>query len=151
LVTFNTNKSDVLFITNSDDLDETVELEFNNEFLNFTDSHKHLGVIFSSNAKWGLHIDSIFQSVMKKVNVLRSLKYILKRDSLLKIFQSFILPILDYASELWDGCTAFECNLLEKAQIEAARIITGLPSFSSINSLYLETGIEPLSARRKLH
>jgi len=59
LVNFNPNKTDVLFITNSDDLDETIELEFNNEFLNFTDSHKHLGVIFSSNA-------SIYQSFMKK-------------------------------------------------------------------------------------
>jgi len=59
--------------------------------------------------------------------------------------QSFILPIL----ELWDGCTAFECNLLETAKLEAARIITGLPFFSSVNSLYLETGVEPLSARRK--
>jgi len=98
-------------------MDETVELEFNNEFLNFSNSHKHLGVIFSSNAKWGLYIGSIYRSVMKKVNLLRSLKYILKRDGLLKFFLSFILPILEYASELWDGCTAFKCNLLEKAQL----------------------------------
>jgi len=39
--------------------------------------------------------------------------------------------------------------LLEKAQLEAACIITGLPSFSGVNSLYLEMGLEPLSARRK--
>jgi len=86
---------------------------------------------------------------MKKVNVLRSLKSILKRDSLLKNFRSFILQILECASELGDGCTAFECNLLEKAELEATRIITGFTSFFSVNSLYLDMGLEPLSAGRK--
>ena len=86
---------------------------------------------------------------MKKINALRKLKYILKRHTLLKHYKTFILPVLEYACELWDGMSALECNLLEKAQREAARIITGLPSYASSNSLYFETGLETLSNRRK--
>ena len=40
-------------------------------------------------------------------------------------------------------------NKLEKLQLEAARIVTGLPIFTKTDSLYFETGCEPLH-RRKL-
>ena len=36
----------------------------------------------------------------------------------------------------------------EKVQLHAARIVTGLPIFSSTESLYYETGWEPFSSRR---
>ena len=39
---------------------------------------------------------------------------------------------------------------LEKVQLEAARIVTGLPSFASINSIYIETGWEKLKTRREV-
>jgi hypothetical protein len=61
----------------------------------------------------------------------------------------YILPLLEYACELWDGCTQQEYNKIEQIQHEAARIITGLPKFSSLESLYFETGWEPLHSRRR--
>jgi hypothetical protein len=42
----------------------------------------------------------------------------------------------------------YEYDLLEKVQLYAARIITGLPILASRDSLYLETGLEPLVSRR---
>jgi hypothetical protein len=38
---------------------------------------------------------------------------------------------------------------LNKFSIEAARIITGLPKFSRVESLYFETGWESLHSRRR--
>jgi hypothetical protein len=38
----------------------------------------------------------------------------------------YILPLLECACELWDGCTQQEYNKIEQIQHEAARIITGL-------------------------
>ena len=139
----------MIFISNSNNLDGDIELKFENEFLNFSNCHRHLGVTFNAKGKWSDHIENTYISVLKKLNALRKLKYMLKRDTLLKIYKTFILPVLEYACELWDGCNVFESNLLEKAQREAARIITGLPSYASNNSLYFETGLEPLSDRRK--
>ena len=54
-----------------------------------------------------------------------------------------------YASEVWDGCNQIDSNRLEQVQLNAARIVTGLPIFASLNSLYFETGWETLSERRK--
>jgi hypothetical protein len=41
-----------------------------------------------------------------------------------------------------------DLNKIEQIQHEAARIVTGLPKFASIESLYVETGWEPLHSRR---
>ena len=38
---------------------------------------------------------------------------------------------------------------MEQLQLEAARIITGLPKFASKDSVYFETGWETLSCRRR--
>ena len=61
----------------------------------------------------------------------------------------YIRPLLEYASEVWDGCTLADSVRLERIQLNAARIVTGLPLFSSQNSLCFETGWEALGDRRK--
>ena len=45
--------------------------------------------------------------------------------------------------------TQFDADRLEKFQVEAARIVTGLPSYCSRSVLYFETGWEVLSKRRE--
>ena len=57
---------------------------------------------------------------------------------------SFIRPVLEYADIIWNNCTQYESNELEKIQNEAARIVTGTPKLVSINSLLSETGWETL-------
>ena len=42
-----------------------------------------------------------------------------------------------------------DSNRFEQVQLNAARIITGLPIFASLQSLYQETGWETLAERRK--
>lgn len=59
----------------------------------------------------------------------------LKREDLLKIYKTYILPVLEYACEIFDGCTLGDSEKLEKVQREAARIITGLPSYARNDSL----------------
>jgi hypothetical protein len=41
--------------------------------------------------------------------------------------------MLEYACELWDGCSQQDSDNLEKLQIEAGRIVTGLPLFAVVN------------------
>ena len=43
--------------------------------------------------------------------------------------------MLEYACELWDGCSQQDSDNLEKLQIEAGRIVTGLPLFASRQSI----------------
>ena len=43
-----------------------------------------------------------------------------------------------------------DCERREKLQLTAARIVSGLPIIASKESLYFETGRDPLSTRRKI-
>ena len=130
IVSFNPSKTDVLVISNRPTSD--LDLRFGNKRLNSTQCHKHLGVTFNSEGKWSDHVNNICTSALTQVNVLRKLKYILSRSALNKIYLTFILPLLEYACELWDGCNESESEQLDKIQYQASRIVTGLPLFSSI-------------------
>ena len=60
-------------------------------------------------------------------------------------------PLLEYADVVWDNCTKYESNELEKNQNEAACIVTGATKLVSINALLTETRWETLSSRRTKH
>ena len=66
-----------------------------------------------------------------------------------KIYKTDILLILEYGCELWDDSCIRDTQILECLQLEAARIVTGLPIYSSAESLYFETGWSKLEDRRK--
>ena len=119
-----------------------INLKFNSENLNQVDNHKHSGVTISRNCKWATHIDNICQQATKQICALRKLKFILNRNNLSKIYVPYILPLLAYACELWDVCLPRNADKLDQLQLEATRIITGLPKFASKESLYFETGWE---------
>ena len=85
---------------------------------------------------------------------MRKLKYTLSRNALNQIYLYHLLPIIEYASLVWDGCTQQDSNTLQKIQNEAARIVTGLTRSVSLIKLYNECGWTNLSVRRhqqKLH
>ncbi len=81
---------------------------------------------------------------------MRMLKFKIKRQSLNQIYISYLRPILEYASIVWDNCAIYENNILDKIQYDAARIVTGLTRSVSINNLLKEIGWVSLSYRRKL-
>jgi hypothetical protein len=47
------------------------------------------------------------------------LKFILNRNNLNKIYVTYVLPLLEYACELWDGCCSRDADKLEQLQFEA--------------------------------
>ena len=52
---------------------------------------------------------------------------------------------------MWNDCTQYESNELDKIQNEAARIVTGANKLASIDSLHTERDWETLGSRRKKH
>ena len=52
---------------------------------------------------------------------------------------------------MWDNCTQYEADELEKIQTEAARIVTGATRLVSLNLLYCETGCDTSACRRNKH
>ena len=82
---------------------------------------------------------------------MRKLKLTLSRVALNQIYVSYVLPILEYSSIVWDGCSQQDSEALERLQNEAARIVTGLTRsvHVTLDNLYAECGWTSLAERRK--
>ena len=56
------------------------------------------------------------------------------------MYVSYVRPLMEYSSTVWDRCTEQDKTALERLQNEAARIVTGLTRSTSIVNLYKECG-----------
>ena len=148
LVNFNPNKTEAMLFSFRQ-TDEFPTLVFDGVDIKFVPNHIHLGLIFSDNMKWNAHIESILDRASRMIGIMRKLKYVFSRRALNQTYISFIRPVLEYASIVWDGCTVEQRNSLEKLQNEVARIVTGLTKSVSLDRLYNECGWQPLYIRRK--
>ena len=149
LVTFNPSKSESIIFSRKRNKPNHPNLVMDQQSIQEVNSHRHLGLVLSNDCTWHDHLEYIKSKAWTRINVMRKLKFKLDRRSLQIIYFTFIRPILEYADVVWNNCTQYEVNELEKIQNEAARIVTGATKLVSINSLMQETGWETLSNRRK--
>ena len=83
--------------------------------LNSCDYFKILGVMFDSKFTFERYIRSISFSVAQKIGLLRkSFRIFGDHDVLLKCFNSFILPCLEYCSPVWSSAADSHFKLLDR-------------------------------------
>jgi hypothetical protein len=69
LMTFNSDQTEIMLFSNTD-IPE-FNFTFNERTIPITNSHKHLGVTFSSDAKWNIHVENILLSKLQMVKFIR--------------------------------------------------------------------------------
>jgi hypothetical protein len=125
-------------------------VSLNNVPVTRVEHHKHLGLTLSKDLTWKVHVNEISDKAVRRLGILRSLKYKLNKRSLEKIYKGLIRPILEYGDIVWHN-SGHTLDCLEKVQMNAARIVTGATAKSSSEGLYNETSWEPLADRRAFH
>ena len=55
-----------------------------------------------SNGQWHTHIENIANSATKILGIMRKLKYYISRNALKQMYMSYLLPVVEYASVVWD-------------------------------------------------
>ena len=113
-------------------------LHMQNQPISEIETHKHLGIYFSNDCSRHRHINYIKEKTWFRINIMRKLKFKLDRKSLETFNLTFIRPILEYGDVIWNNCTQYEKDELEKIQIEAARIAIGATKLISLNTLFSE-------------
>ena len=151
LVTFNPSKTETLLVSRKLNRPLHPPIYMQNQQISEVDSHKHLGLYFSNDCTWHQHIKYITDKAWTRINTMRKLKFRLDRKSLETIYTAFIRPLIEYGDVIWDNCTLYEKQELDKIQNEAARIATGATRLVSIAILYKEIGWDPLEKRRTDH
>ena len=85
------------------------------------------------------------------LGIMRKLKYSISRNALNQMYMSYMLPVIEYASIVWDGCSEQDSQTLQNIQNEAALLVSGLTRSVSLENLYIECGWATLSQRRHQH
>ena len=98
------------------------ELKFNSIIIDRVTEFNFLRLITSSNMKWKNHIDHIALEVSKIISMMYRLKFILKADVLLTIYNSLILPLFNYCHLAWDS-NITAGHTLHLLQRKAVRIV----------------------------
>ena len=65
LMTFNLDKTEIMLFTNLEHTE--INFTFEDDIISTIESHRHLGVTFSTDAIWNAHIENIVSSVSKRV------------------------------------------------------------------------------------
>jgi hypothetical protein len=127
-------------------------MKINEQELEWEQSVKYLGVTLDRNIRMGCHFETISNKVMG-MRVL--LSPILRSNSTPKeikrqIYESYLLPVLTYASSAWVGLlTKTRLNKLEKQERKLLRSIFRTKKEEGNKKLYRITGITPIKERVK--
>ncbi len=116
-----------------------------------TETARDLGVLFSSNLKFAEHIASICKKAFCRVNLIFLAFYSRKPSFLVKMFKTFVRPILEYASPVWSPYLKKDIDSLEKVQRYFTRRIPALTGtyLERLDSLQHEgSSLEILELRR---
>ena len=151
LVTFNPTKSESFLVSRKLNRSIHPHLYMQGVQIEEVECHKHLAVYLSNDCSWHQHIVYLKEKAWCRINIMRKLKFKLDRKSLETIYIAFIRPLLEYADVIWDNCSQYEKDELEKVQIEAARISIGATKLISINNLYKEICWDKHQKRRDDH
>ena len=151
LVDFNPTKTTSLLISRKRIPETHPTLKMNNTDLSEKTTHKHLGITFNNSCTWSDHVKNIVEKAWPRLNLLRALKFKLRRHALERMYISFIRPLIEYSDAVWDNRSTESKKQLDLIHHEAAKIITGGTKLCSIQKLLSELGWETLQERRSKH
>jgi hypothetical protein len=77
-------KTESMTISRKIDKSDQPPLYMDNNDSSTVSEHKHLGLVISDNGSWEKHIDMITEKAYKRINSLRTFRYILERTILEK-------------------------------------------------------------------
>lgn len=147
-ITVNTEKTKAMLFKCSN-RPEVFDIFYDNVRLEAVDSFIYLGVCLSSNGSFYKAQRQLADQASKALYSLKSLfdKSSLIIEDKLKLFDALVLPIMNYASEVWGFHNSLE---IEKVHLRFLKSILGVRQQTCSMAVYGELGRMPLFVLRKV-
>lgn len=104
--------------------------------LNKVSSTKYLGIMVDERLSWHSHIDLIISRVRKFIWIYKSLRHVVTKELINKIYIALTQSILSYCIPVWGGSTKTKILELERAQRLLLKIMHFKPRRFSTEGLY---------------
>lgn len=113
---------------------------------------KNLGVFLDIDLRFEQHVSRLLQKSIIKLKTLYIHKDILDQNIKLRLCDSLIISLLDYANVLyWPALTVASRSSLQKLQNSCIRFCYGLRKFDHITPSFLDSGWFYLAERYRIH
>ena len=86
--------------------------------------NKYLGMLIDKKLNFRQHVDKLLVNISKRIGVLGRIRNNLTVDAANKVYQSLILPVMDYCDVAWSSIGKIERDKLDRAQRRAAKIVS---------------------------
>ena len=126
----------------------------NNEKIIPSTCTKLLGFKINNKLDWTDHVNMIVEKALTRVHFIRCmLKCEFSSSDILKFYQSFVRPVLEYGNQLWHfGLTAIQSDRIESIQKRVLKLIDKIPYYDhdySYDLLLSKYNLVSLVERRK--
>ena len=111
---------------------EPSKIKINNLPIERVKTHIFLGIKLHENLSWKEHINSIYNKISKNVGILSRLKSYVPSETLKTIYNSLVMPYLQYGILVW----GFECQRLQTLQKKCIRLVTNSYEFEHTEKLF---------------
>lgn len=101
-------------------------------------SVKYLGVTLDENLKWETHINTISSKLSSHIGVMGRMRPYLSSRELLMLYNTLVLPHINYCAVVWGNNYARHVDKIIKLQKRALRIIDHKPFIYPSNELFIK-------------
>ena len=103
--------------------------------INSNKSHKHLGIIIDDKLTWNSHIRSLRSKLGLSTTLLARVRRFIDTHTALLIYNTIILPHIDYCCSVWGARSITNTNKFQTLQNKALRIVLKAHPFTSSTTL----------------
>ena len=119
-------------------------LHINDELIKRSNSIKFLGVYIDEEMKWKSHVNNVLNKISKNIGVINRLKEFIPKNILLSLYNTLVLPHLNYCSIIWGSCSKYLLDRILKLQKRVVRIITNSSFLAHTKPLFISLNILPI-------
>ena len=131
-LTLNLQKSKYMLFYKPQKRVKIPKLTINNTNIECVDEFNYLGLMLNKHLNWKQHITKIANTISKTIGIINKLKYELPENTLLTLYNSLILPHLNYCKLAW----GYDSKRIYKLQKKAICIISKSKSYSHSDPIF---------------
>ncbi len=127
------------------------QVTINNSNISRAMKIKYLGIQLDPNLTFSEHVDYVKKKTIGKIKLLGRLNMVLSQETMLHLYKTLIMPIIDYGDVIYNCMSQKDANILQRLQNMAFKNILRVPRLTSTDEIHRDLDMLMLHERRTLH